>query len=161
MKVIFLDIDGILNVYPQGRDKYGALFHPEFENNLKNIVEQTGAKIVISSTWRMAGLEVMKQMWKDRNLAGEVIDITPRMFIYNEFDEYQGQEKRGTEIERWIKDNPKVIKYIIIDDDTDMLPHQMNNFIQTSTNIHHPDCVDLGYGLTKICTEKAIRILNS
>jgi len=30
MKIIFLDIDGVLNVISQGRDKYGMIFHPEF-----------------------------------------------------------------------------------------------------------------------------------
>ena len=39
-----------------------------------------------------------------------------------------------------------------------MLKPQMNNFVQTSDNPDHEDCI--GYGLTKICAEKAIKILN-
>jgi len=58
MKIIFLDIDGVLNVIPQGRDKYGMIFHPEFVENLKYIIEQTNAKIVISSSWRIDGIGV-------------------------------------------------------------------------------------------------------
>lgn len=57
MKVIFLDIDGVLNVYCQGRDEYGCTFHKHFEDNLRWIIEETGAKIVISSTWRRDGLD--------------------------------------------------------------------------------------------------------
>ena len=62
MKIIFLDIDGVLNVIPQGRDEYGAIFHPEFVANLKHIIDKTGAKLVISSTWRMSGLKIMKEI---------------------------------------------------------------------------------------------------
>lgn len=77
MKIIFLDIDGVLNVYPQGHDEYGAIFHPHLVENLKLILDQTGAKIVVSSTWRRSGLSIMKEMWEKRGLPGEVIDITP------------------------------------------------------------------------------------
>lgn len=64
MKVIFLDIDGVLNVYPQGFDEYGSKFHPHFVENLKCLIEKTEAKILISSTWRFSGLKVMQEMWK-------------------------------------------------------------------------------------------------
>ena len=74
-KIIFLDIDGVLNVISQGKDEYGSKFHKHFEDNLKTLIEKTGAKIVITSTWRSSGLNVMKNMWKDRKLPGEVIDI--------------------------------------------------------------------------------------
>ena len=49
---------------------------------------------------------------------------------------------------------------MIIDDDTDMLDSQKNNFVQTSENRDHLDCVDIGYGLTRLCSEKVIEILN-
>lgn len=162
MKIIFLDIDGVLNVIGQGHDQYGQIFHKEFVENLRYIIEQTNAKIVLSSTWRFKGIDVIKQMWIDRNLPGEVIDITIDSFdlieegLFSDFDEV----KRGNEIQRWIDDNIYNIEsYVIIDDDTDMLPNQINRFVQTSCNINHIDCVDIGYGLTKICANKAIRIL--
>jgi hypothetical protein len=156
-KIIFLDIDGVLNVYCEGRDKYGCTFHKHFEDNLRWIIEQTDAKIVISSTWRMSGLEIMQEMWKDRNLAGEVIDITPlAVVIEKEFDE---NVYRGFEIQQWINDN-NIKYYCIIDDDNDMLSSQQNNFVCTANNIGHPDCVDIGYGLTRKCAEKVVEILN-
>lgn len=156
MKVIFLDIDGVLNVYPQGRDDYGSIFHKHFVDNLKWIIEQTDAKIVISSTWRFSGLEIMKEMWRVRNLPGEVIDITP------DFMNQTGTSlQRGKEIQKWLDENPSVSNYAIIDDDSDMEPHQMNNFVKTSENTDHLDCVDVGYGLTRKCSEKVIQILKS
>jgi hypothetical protein len=42
-----------------------------------------------------------------------------------------------------------------------LIIHFLGNFVQTSNNINHPDCIDIGYGLTKECTNKAIRILNA
>ena len=38
---------------------------------LKKIIDETGAKLVISSTWRMAGMIEMVNMWKHRNLASK------------------------------------------------------------------------------------------
>ena len=148
-KIIFLDIDGVLNVYCEWRDEYGCTFHKHFEDNLKWIIEQTKAKIVISSTWRFSGLEVMQEMWSKRELAGDVIDVTPHIDIC----------KRGEEIQYWM-DNNKIANYVIIDDDTDMLDSQKNNFVQTSGNKDHPDCIDIGYGLTRKCAERVVEILN-
>lgn len=101
MKVIFLDIDGVLNVYPQGRDEFGSLFHKHFEDNLRLVIEKTNAKIVISSTWRYSGLKVMKDMWKQRNLPGEVIDITPdcAQIVDNGIVEFYDLVERGHEIQ--------------------------------------------------------------
>jgi hypothetical protein len=160
MKIIFLDIDGVLNVIGQGHDRFGQIWHIEFINNLKWIIEETGAKLVISSTWRHSGLSIMKEMWIERNLPGDVIGITIDLGTYQDDNGFYQSEPRGKEIEHYLKSHPEITNYVILDDDTDMLPNQLGNFVQTSTNINHPDCVDIGYGLTKICSEKAIRILN-
>ena len=152
MKIIFLDIDGVLNVIPQGRDEFGSLFHKHFEDNLKFIIEKTNAKIVISSTWRMSGLDVMQEMWNKRNLAGEIIDVTPML------SQVYDRVKRGHEIDFWIKDNPQISNYVIIDDDNDMLEIQKNNFVRTANNYHHEGNIE-GYGLTKECANMVIQIL--
>jgi hypothetical protein len=149
-KIIFLDIDGVLNVNFPSHDEYGRVFHPHFVENLRYIIEKTQAKIVISSTWRFSGLVIMKEMWEKRNLPGEVIDITPHIDIC----------KRGEEIEYWLKNN-EVDSYVIVDDDNDMLESQQENFIKTSGNISHEDNINNGMGLTLKCAEKAINILNN
>jgi len=167
MKIIFLDIDGVLNVMMPERDKFGSLFHPHFVENLRRLINETGAKIVISSTWRFDGLDAMIEMWQERNLPGEVIGITPDcQYIVNEIGKYEfyDQVQRGDEVKAWLEhaksQNIIIDNYIIIDDDNDFLPEQMNNFVRTANNKHHEDCIDIGYGLTKICSEKAIQILN-
>ena len=150
-KIIFLDIDGVLNVIPQGHDEYGSIFHEHFVDNLRKIIDETNAKIVISSSWRMSGLEFMREMWSERNLPGDIVGITPVSYE---------NLIRGYEIQEWI-DKYDVKKYVIIDDDQDMLPHQLPFFVKTSENSDHEDRVDIGYGLTNICTEKVIKILNN
>lgn len=161
-KIIFLDIDGVLNVYCEGRDVFGCTFHKHFEDNLRWIIEQTGAKIVISSTWRYSGLNVMKEMWISRGLPGEVIDITPDLikFVEHDEDDFYASVDRGEEIQKWLDDHNNIESYVIIDDDNDMLKSQKDNFVLTVNNTDHEDCVDIGYGLTRKCAEKAIEILN-
>ena len=193
MKIIFLDIDGVLNVISQGHDEYGAIFHQHFIDNLKTIIDETEAKIVISSSWRKSGLVEMINLWKHRNLPGEIIDTTCSLYIQsgggiqfwnNKLNEHPTPKiggysiPRGCEIEYWLKDKgfyhcfdngtkqkeicekSGIESYVIIDDDSDMLYNQINNFVKTSCNLDHEDCIDIGYGLTKICADKAIKILN-
>ena len=154
MKIIFLDIDGVLNVINQGRDEFGHKFNPKFVENLKTIIDQTNAKIVISSTWRNAGLAKMQLMWEVRDLPGEVIDITPNFRHTNAV--------RGEEIAEWLRLN-EVDRYVILDDDTDMLPEQIPYFVCCSGGkrlSRHIFSLD-GYGLTKERAMKAIETLNA
>ena len=159
MKIIFLDIDGVLNVRRQGRDRFGSLFHAEFVKALKHIIDNTGAKIVISSSWRFNGLAEMKEMWSHRNLPGEVIDITPFTAQYEkgEGSSFMERCERGCEIREWLKTNP-CEDYVILDDDSDMLPSQMDRFVKCAGDDGHKHTA--GYGLTKDKAEQAIEILN-
>ena len=54
MKLIFLDIDGVLNY--EGYERFtrsGTRFvDPVLIKRLKKIIDRTGAKVVLSSTWR-------------------------------------------------------------------------------------------------------------
>lgn len=168
MKVIFLDIDGVLNTEvfqraffgilgrlnierPEAkkiakaelRDEYGIMFDPMAVDMLEWIIKDTGAKIVISSTWRMSGLTIMQEMWKHRNLPGEIIDITP-----NHMRRTGSTLQRGKEIQEWLDANP-VESYVIIDDDADMEPEQLPFFVQT----------DYQYGLTPNDANKCVAIL--
>lgn len=159
MKVIFLDIDGVLNVIPKSHDDFGGTFHEDFVENLRRIIDETGAKIVISSSWRFSGLEWMQKMWQFRNLPGDVIDVTTA-FADKKLNLNYWDVVRGHEIKVWLDAHTDIENYVILDDDLDMLDEQMNNYVQCSDNKDHPDCIDIGYGLTKICAEKTIEILN-
>lgn len=62
MKIIFLDFDGVMDtayydhiLSKEGKpldDEYGAIFDPYCIQNLKRIIEETGADIVVSSSWK-------------------------------------------------------------------------------------------------------------
>lgn len=160
MKVIFLDIDGVLNVMHRERDEFGAIFHQNFVNNLETVINETGAKIIISSSWRHGGLQRMIDMWKFRELPGEVIGITPDLWGEVKGEDFYEKLQRGHEIQSVLDRTPEITSYVIFDDDDDMLPSQKGNFVMCSNNINHPDCIDIGYGLTKECAKTAIRILN-
>ena len=146
MKVIFLDIDGVLNSVDymnvlhmlkhgvgdksvETSDHHGQLFDPRCVKFLDYIVQMTGAKIVITSTWRRAGLKAMQDLWDERDLPGEVIAVTCSSYEVDgeiiDRNPYQGRQGvcRGHEIQQWLNDN-KLESYVILDDDSDMLPDQ-------------------------------------
>ena len=87
IKVLFLDIDGVLNTDRQHWhcqmngitpvDEFGYEFDHKAVVNLATILEETDAEIVISSSWKFLGLQTLQKMWKDRNLPGTILDITP------------------------------------------------------------------------------------
>jgi hypothetical protein len=159
--IIFLDIDGVINIYDKEenlktyRDEFGHIFSKKCVKHLCNIIEKTNAKLVITSTWRHDGLDKMREMWKKRDLPGEIIGLTPsyRAIIRSDWfiDDPVCMKKigshsvpRGFEIKRWFdmikydpehKDKIKVDNYVIIDDDSDMLYEQRNNFVKCDYRI--------------------------
>ncbi|MBE3086037.1 MAG: hypothetical protein IMZ64_07460 [Bacteroidetes bacterium] len=165
--IVFLDLDGVLNT-PQyavqafsmwkrtdgwfkSRDKYGQVFDPLACACLEYLVHSTGAKVVISSTWRMSGLEVMQQMFKDREIAVDVIGITPTEVDVVERGtlEYYDLVDRGHEIQQWVNDN-EVSNYVILDDHNDFTPEQLE--------FHYVDCSGKE-GFNYNAMAKALKIL--
>ena len=138
-KFIFLDIDGVLNSMDflhlnvlnarvnktdfKGKDIHGHLFDPRCVLALDCLIKATDADIVITSDWRFAGLDAMKQLWSDRGLPGNIVGITS----------FSGGI-RGQDIYDYMRINdiyPVIDKYLIIDDDSDFLDSQLPHFIQT------------------------------
>jgi hypothetical protein len=108
MKIIFLDIDGVLNCRktPNPR-KLPYVVDPKLLSRFKRLLERTGAKVVLSSTWRYdpAGL------FSARHWGIPFIDVTPDM----------PKRPRCSEILAWLKAHPKVKRYAVIDDEDDEL----------------------------------------
>lgn len=183
-KLIFLDIDGVLNheeSYRSGHCKYDLThgyqkFDPTSKQLLNQLINQTNADIVISSTWRSDGLERMQEIWELEQMSGKIVGITPHLHI-----QHYGSAPRGCEIEKYLKDigcyhinwskeeQQKVIdksgieNYVIIDDDSDMLYGQRHHFVhvlpspknKSGFNQHYHDIaleklssniIDLNYG---------------
>jgi len=154
-KIIFLDTDGVLNnelmTYEKDYEQKSAYeVDDKCVKLLNDLTDETNAKIVISSTWRMS-LEFndLKVVLKDKGITGDVIGITP--ILNNDCF-------RGNEIYKWIKENDHMLgcnyyeynNYVILDDDSDMLYWQRNNFI----------LVDGWCGLTPNIIHRAERLLN-
>lgn len=139
MKVLFLDIDGVVNNHqtPQTDgwpiDQFCAFL-------VGSIVEQTGCQVVLSSSWRHSpkGIAVVEQK------VVRLLDKTDT--------DTEGTESRGSTIKRWLDAHPEVTRYAILDDNRDMLDEQMPNYFQT-----YFFCC----GLTTQIANKVIKHLNS
>ncbi len=167
-KIIFLDFDGVLNTEHHQRqllyerkawqDKYGTCFDPEAVKQLQTIVDMTHADIVIESSWKYLGLEAMQDMWKDRQLPGKVIGITPsaisdNILLSTDLDVLDSSmlHCKGAEIASWLhENNMQEVPYVIIDDEYVILESQLPHFILTNPND----------GLIEELAMKAIGILN-
>ena len=110
-KVLFLDIDGVLNTkwweHKKPKDQFGSAFDPMACANLAKIVKETGAVIVISSSWKCWGLDALKEMWRDRKMPGRLLDITPngvsnKMFLDDNSLKLSQMYVRGVEIKQWL-----------------------------------------------------------
>jgi hypothetical protein len=163
-KVIFLDIDGVLNTKDwhcrmtkdTPHDEFGFAFDPIAVSNLAHIIDETGAVIVISSSWKFHGVTKLRKMWAIRNLPGEILDITPNtvsdeMLLNADLDKVELGVCRGNEIKEWLTMHKgEVSNYVIIDDFDDLLPEQEEHTVLTDSLI----------GITEFDAEKAIIILN-
>lgn len=131
MRVIFLDCDGVLNYtkwytsseYQQLSNIDELDIDPKVVQRLNTLCEQTGASIVVSSSWKIAS------GWKSRlERAGlkYIVDKTPD-YIWYDREDYC----RGWEIEDWLK-GKQVENYIILDDVQDFYEHQLPHFIHVN-----------------------------
>ena len=114
---MFLDFDGVMvtdrhqeqlvAINSPLRDEYGAKFDPVCVENLRQIINNTDADIVVTSTWKMAlGLDGMQRMWQARHLPGKVVGVTPDIDTIH----------RGNEIQAWLDTQTGAVRYAIIDD---------------------------------------------
>ena len=144
MKVIFLDIDGVLNTSQTFINRYKKyyetgvydleidIFRLEY---LKEIIDRTNAKIVLSSSWRLF-FEVNNNKVIPRTKKGlslyellnkydiEIYDITTK----------NNYLKREEQIDLWLNEHDSVDSFVIIDDESSHLQRFINNgLIKTST----------------------------
>lgn len=136
MKVLFLDIDGVVNSR-RSWVRQGQLsgIDPELADQVRRIIAETGCEVVLSSTWRC---------WPD-SLARVRAGVTPDLYGTTPvLDGYRGQE-----VKQWLADHPEVTRYAILDDNTDFDPDQP--LFQTSWEV----------GLTSEIADAVIEYLNT
>lgn len=171
MKIIFLDVDGVLN---SDRTLYEyASLEDDLIQNLKNIVDATNANIVLSSSWRCvpsAMRDLIEKLTEyDLHLSGATPDEVRLKYMLNKgfnpkekyldrnrLDPMTGERDdyvwdRGAEIYYWLDHHTNIENFVILDDeDFDIAMYYPDNFVKTSFAV----------GLTKTDAEKAISILN-
>lgn len=148
-KIIFLDVDGVLNSENFNRwlrdhhEKryYGyELLDQKAILCLQDIVFTTGADIVLSSSWRLSrscSKRLAEQLLPyDLRFVDRTVSIP--------------HEDRGSEIKEWLGRHPYVTHFVILDDDSDM-GDLMDHLVKTSFQS----------GLLPSDTWRAIKILGS
>lgn len=165
MKVIFLDIDGVMNnIFSLHRSRFYLDFEIINDDNevesvtddfcwvsmrvLNNIIESTEAKVVLSSTWRLFhSKNEMNQILKHYGFKGELIDFTPKLPYDKVNNKYP---ERGLEIQKWLDEcESNIENFVILDDDSDMA-HLIDKLIKT----------DCHFGLNHTHEELVIQMLN-
>lgn len=107
LKVIFLDFDGVI-VTAHTRYRSGD---PWCVHLLNDIVKKTGAKVVVSSSWRMGS--TVSELQAELDSWGVKVDVIDKTPVDHEV-------QRGVEIKRWLDTRKDVESFVILDDDTDM-----------------------------------------
>lgn len=122
--IIFLDIDGVLVRFHENIDGdwfvanflQPSSWDPVCLQNLHELCEKTGAKVVISSTWRFH--YPLPDWWtKQFSSFGahiECVGVTGRA----------ERGFRGEEVAQWISSHSKNSGYICLDDDSDFYESQ-------------------------------------
>jgi len=147
MKVIFLDHDGVICLSSNwgGRSKKWAKYrsaNPESSRDMKDapveyrfdnfdekavkilneILEETGAEIVVSSDWkRWANVEEMGEYYEQQGITKKPIAFTDSILWenYEDFPWHRGadlEQTRSLEISQYLGQNPHITHWVAIDD---------------------------------------------
>jgi len=131
--LIFLDFDGVLN--NQASLTEGVHICADKVILLRNFCEQYDCYIVISSSWRVGRtLSELKEILMHVGFwcPGRIIGMTPESSASDK--DFKGYD-RGHEIEKWLQHQPEEYNYVILDDVSDMLKHQLPRFVKINHNI--------------------------
>jgi hypothetical protein len=163
-KCVFLDIDGVLNSHsffnsPENQDGPSGALDPKAVARLNAIIAKTGAKVVVSSSWRYGrSVAELQAILEGRGFVGEVIDKTNDHVDVVHVDEISIHEhalylafERGAEIKEWLNRHQEVKSFVVLDDDREAeVAGHADRFIHTN--------LFLG-GLLDRHVEEAVRIL--
>jgi hypothetical protein len=144
MKVLMLDIDGVLNHLPgtpHRTDSSGKLIMTDPERVfMVNKLEELGVTVVLSSSWRHS------TSWIEDIRANGLLFVNDRTPL-----KVKDSKCRGSNIQAWLDEHPETERYAILDDQgtDDFLPHQVPNLFQTNSSV----------GLTEEIMGKVIRHL--
>lgn len=151
MKVIFCDVDGVLNnARTKARSPSGYTgVSDTLIKNLKRIVTETGAVIVLSSDWRLVCDD--PEHGKDYRYLIRKLRFAGNLKITDHTADISWR-LRGLEIRTYLNEHPQVTEYVVLDD----LPFRdfLSNGLLANLVLTDPK-----EGLTDADVERAIRIL--
>lgn len=147
MKILFLDIDGVLNNH-KSLVKQSYSIDPYNVENLNKIIRATDCQIVLMSAWRYLILD------RHMTLRGfETLLSTHGVLAYRRLIDLTEQDtivsERWHQVENWIKANKEKVDTFVMLDDCEEFPNYPQNFVKT----------DMEFGLTEQDADKAILIL--
>lgn len=153
-KIIFLDIDGVLNgkYFFKTRGDSMDQIDDEKVKILKYIIDSTGAKIVLSSAWRNFFDNDFD--FPIHNRAKELVSALNKYGIYI-YDKTDDNGKRGNEITDYIMNDNNIESFVILDDeihDFYAFDFLFDHFVETNFDLN---------GLNWRHAEKAIEILET
>jgi len=141
MKIIFLDVDGVLNT------RNGSLDADKLDL-LQTVIRDTGAQVVISSTWRHHE-HMMARLRPELEKRGIIIaGQTPNSSYRDPGEIFWVASTRGTEVTSWLKEHPEVKRFVILDDSD--FTAMKGWLVKTETHI----------GLTPAIAAEVVRRLN-
>jgi hypothetical protein len=126
MKVLFLDIDGVVNCATTVQRYRGYIGIDPYMAFLvgKITLEVPDLKVVLSSSWRNFHKDGIGEISRQ---VVPLYDVTPPPWFSD-----GKHSTRGEEIQAWLDTHPEVTTYAILDDDTNMLLTQAPNYFQTT-----------------------------
>ena len=143
MKVLFLDIDGVVCLHKdKDWDNEEEIFDAACCRKLQEIVSATGCKLVLSSSWRLFP-ESIRSMFRQLKPFG----ITRENFLGR--TPLRGE--RGDEIMAYLKKRPQIETFVALDDE----PFYSRVFPKDRLILTKPES-----GITEIIKEACIRKLN-
>ncbi len=149
MKLLYIDIDGVLNIDFEDRHKEDGyfLFSQKAMENLNHIFQNTGALGIISSSWRESGISLtsMREVFVRRGFLFPelLIGMTPILVCKGNHIFDRGKEIYCDRMVRGFE-----IPYCILDDDS-RIP-ESENFVRC----------EFKTGLTEKLAQDAIKVLS-
>jgi len=149
MKILFLDNDGVIclsnnwggrtkkwanyrSANPDSsKDKKDAPVFVRFDDFdkkaikiLNEILEETGAEIVVSSDWKLhATLEELGEYYESQGIIKKPIALTPNIQNCKDYDSnfiwsprWESEQIRTIEIKQYLHDHPEITHWVAVDD---------------------------------------------
>lgn len=141
MKIIFLDVDGVLDplLKSLGSGNFSSIACGHISHML---IKEPSLRIVVSSSWRRWGLEKIREILQKNG-----IDPTKVISILEAKGGW-APENRHKQVKDWLESHPEIKDYVVLDD------YPLDGFEDRQVKMN-------GYiGFTETDMENALKVLS-